>query len=67
MLKKIQFLILNNFFLFLILILASFLRLFNADFQSLWDDEIVTMIESNPNISLRNAYHTYINYRYNHF
>ena len=62
MLKKIQFLILNNFFLFLILILASFLRLFNADFQSLWDDEIVTMIESNPYISLRNAYHTYINY-----
>ncbi len=52
----------NHIILALIIVLAAFLRLYHLNFQSIWDDEIATMIESNPNIGLGEAYHTYMNF-----
>lgn len=49
----------KNLLLILIICLGAFLRLYNLEFQSIWDDEIVTMIESDPTLSLRDAYHIY--------
>ena len=43
----------NNYLLVSILILAAFLRFYHLDFQSIWLDEVHTMIESNPKLSLR--------------
>jgi len=49
--KKIIFLLKENKWLLLILLLASFLRLYQLDFQSVWLDEVHTMIESNPELT----------------
>ncbi len=60
--KKITTFIKQNYWLISILLLASFLRIFHADFQSIWLDEIHTMIESNPALTLREFYDV-INFR----
>lgn len=49
--KKIIFWLKENKLLLLILLLASFLRLYQLDFQSVWLDEVHTMIESNPELT----------------
>lgn len=49
--KKIIFLLKENKWLLFILLLASFLRLYQLDFQSVWLDEVHTMIESNPELT----------------
>lgn len=46
----------NNYILLLILALAAVLRLYNIDFQSIWLDEIHTMIESDPKLSYSEFY-----------
>lgn len=51
--KIITVFIKQNYWLISILILGSFLRIFHADFQSIWLDEIHTMIESDPSLSLK--------------
>lgn len=43
----------QNYWLVAILLLASFLRLYHIDFQSIWLDEIHTMIESDPSLTFR--------------
>lgn len=43
----------QNYWLVAILFLAAFLRLYHIDFQSIWLDEIHTMIESDPGLTLR--------------
>jgi hypothetical protein len=53
--KIIQF-IKENKWLVLILALASFLRFYKLDFQSIWLDEIHTINESNPNNSFSDIY-----------
>ena len=45
-----------NYKLILILILATILRFYNLDFQSPWLDEIHSLNESNPNISIFDLY-----------
>ncbi len=49
---KITAYIKQNYWLFGILLLASFLRLFHVDYQSIWIDEIHSMIESDPSMTL---------------
>lgn len=51
--KKIKAYIQQNYWLLAILLLASFLRLFHVDYQSIWIDEIHTMIESDPSMTFR--------------
>ncbi|WP_430399718.1 glycosyltransferase family 39 protein [Flavobacterium sp.] len=51
--KKIITQIIENKWLLLILIVATILRFYNLDFQSLWMDEIYTMNISSPNFSLK--------------
>ena len=41
----------NTFYLFIIICAGFFLRLYKLDFQSLWVDELHTLIECNPEIS----------------
>ena len=53
--KAIRF-IKNNTTLLLIVFLASALRLYHIDFQSIWLDEIHTMNEANPNIAFSELY-----------
>ena len=55
---KIVDLIKNNKVLILILIIASFFRFYKIDFQSVWLDEIHTLNESNPNLSISEIYKT---------
>jgi 4-amino-4-deoxy-L-arabinose transferase-like glycosyltransferase len=48
--------LIDNKWLCLILIIASFLRIFHADFQSLWLDEILSMKDANPSHSFNEFY-----------
>ena len=41
----------NNKWLVIILVVSAFLRIFKLDFQSVWLDEVHTMIESNPELT----------------
>jgi mannosyltransferase len=55
--KKIKFMkFINwskeNYLLILLLLLAIILRLYHLDYQSVWLDELHTLIETNPNTSL---------------
>lgn len=50
--KIIQYLK-EHYLLTAILVLAACLRLYHADFQSIWLDEIHTMLESDPGLTLR--------------
>jgi uncharacterized membrane protein len=43
----------ENYLLTLILLLAVFLRFYHLDFQSIWLDEIHTMIETNPKLTFQ--------------
>ncbi|WP_338376118.1 glycosyltransferase family 39 protein [uncultured Flavobacterium sp.] len=52
MLNKIK----NNYILIAILIFAAILRIYHIDFQSIWIDEIHTMIESDPKLSYSEFY-----------
>jgi len=52
MLNKIK----NNYILIAILIFAAILRIYHIDFQSIWIDEIHTMIESDPKLSYSDFY-----------
>ena len=46
----------RNRILILLLVLASALRLYKADFQSIWVDEVLTMNAANPNLTLKQFY-----------
>ncbi len=48
---KYLYLLKQNYLLVLILLFATFLRLYHLDFQSLWMDEIYTMNVANPDQS----------------
>ena len=52
MIKKLQ----ENYLLIAIVILATALRVYHIDFQSIWLDEIHTMNEANPKIPLKELY-----------
>jgi len=55
--KKITHQLKENKWLLLILFLASFLRLYQLDFQGIWLDEMHTMIESNPELTFAEFKH----------
>ena len=46
----------ENYILSLILLLSAILRIYHADYQSLWVDEINTMIQSTPHQSFKDTY-----------
>lgn len=46
----------QNYILAAILLLAAFLRLYHLDFQSIWLDEMHTMVETDPNVSYSEFY-----------
>ncbi len=46
----------ENYLLFAILLLGAVLRFYKLDFQSIWLDEIHTMIECNPKITYKESY-----------
>ena len=46
----------ENYLIILILALGAFLRFYKLDFQSIWLDEIHTMIECNPKLSFKEFY-----------
>lgn len=46
----------ENYWLTIILIAAAILRIYHADFQSIWLDEILTMNNSNPKLTLKQFY-----------
>ncbi|WP_026977255.1 glycosyltransferase family 39 protein [Flavobacterium tegetincola] len=50
----------NNYSMTIIIIVAIVLRFFNLDYQSLWVDEIYTMIESNQNFTLSELYNSIV-------
>lgn len=52
MIKKIK----DNYLLITILLLATALRVYHIDFQSIWLDEIHTMIEGNPKMPYSEFY-----------
>ena len=45
----------ENYILISTLFVAAFLRLYHLNYQSIWVDEIHTMIESSPNISFKDS------------
>lgn len=51
--KQIFKKIIENKWLFLILAIASFLRIYHLDYQGAWLDEIHTLKEADPNLSLK--------------
>jgi 4-amino-4-deoxy-L-arabinose transferase-like glycosyltransferase len=53
---KIFQVIRNHYPLLAILLVASFLRFYKLDFQSLWVDEILTMNHTNPDFSFKETY-----------
>lgn len=52
MIKKIK----ENYLLVIIILFAAVLRLYHIDFQSIWLDEIHTMIEGNPRMPYKEFY-----------
>lgn len=46
----------ENYILIIVLFVASFLRFYHTDFQSIWCDEILSMINSNPKQTLKELY-----------
>lgn len=48
----------TNYGIVLILFLAALLRFYHIDFQSIWLDEIHTMIEANPNATIPEVYNS---------
>ena len=46
----------ENYLLIGILILASILRLYQLDYQSIWIDEIITMKECDPRLTFKESY-----------
>jgi mannosyltransferase len=46
----------KNYILFIILLLGTFLRFYNLDFQSVWLDEIHTLVEANSSLSVSGVY-----------
>ena len=46
----------TNYLIISILMIAAALRFYRIDFQSIWLDEIITMIECNPKISIKDSY-----------
>lgn len=53
--KMIDF-IKTNYWLLLILVVGGLLRFYKLDFQSIWVDELHTMIECNPEITYKESY-----------
>ncbi|MBC7607433.1 MAG: glycosyltransferase family 39 protein [Burkholderiales bacterium] len=46
----------NNYILTIILFIAAILRIYHADFQSIWLDEVLTMNNANPKLTLKGLY-----------
>jgi uncharacterized membrane protein len=61
---KILYKLKDNYVLIIILFLASILRIYHADFQSIWLDEVLTMNNSNPNHSLNELYKSVLFWEY---
>jgi hypothetical protein len=54
----------QNYLLVCILALAVFLRIYKADFQSIWCDEILSMNNSNPKLTLTQLYDNVLFWEY---
>ena len=54
----------QNYLLTLILILAAFLRIYKADFQSIAIDEILSMNNSDPSLTLKQLYDSVLFWEY---
>ena len=54
----------SNWILIVILLIASALRLYKPDFQSLWGDEALTMKNADPDLSLRQFYRGVMSWEY---
>lgn len=46
----------ENYLLLLIILFAAFLRFYKSDFQSIWLDEVLSMNEGNPKLSIGEFY-----------
>lgn len=46
----------DNYFLIAILLVASILRIYHADHESLWIDEIITMVIADPSLGFTETY-----------
>ena len=53
---KLGYWIKSNKWLVILLFLATILRVYNVDFQSVWLDEIHTINEANPSLSFSEMY-----------
>ena len=54
--SKLFIYIKENYILVSVLLMASFLRVYHIDFQSLWIDEINTMVEAKPMVTFAETY-----------
>ncbi len=54
--NKLFYFLSKNKWIILILLLATLLRFFHLDYQSLWLDEVLTMNSANPNLNLEEFY-----------
>ncbi len=54
----------ENYVLVVILLFAAFLRFYHADFQSIWCDEILSMNNSNPKLTLKELYESVLFWEY---
>lgn len=59
--NKLLLQIKNNGLLIAILVLGSIIRFYHIDFQSVWLDEIHTINEANPDVSLSELYQNIVN------
>jgi 4-amino-4-deoxy-L-arabinose transferase-like glycosyltransferase len=46
----------DNYWLVTIILISAILRMYHADFQSIWLDEILSMNDSNPQLNLKQFY-----------
>lgn len=53
---KISFYLKENYILLTVLVISTVLRIYHIDFQSLWVDEINTMVQATPNQSFKDTY-----------
>ncbi|MEI6020284.1 MAG: glycosyltransferase family 39 protein [Bacteroidota bacterium] len=58
----IKFYLYKQPYLLLILLAGAFLRFYHINFQSLWDDELATLIETDPTLKFKAAIQTYMEF-----
>lgn len=62
MFKGIQNRVKSHPWLILLLLLGGFLRFYHLTFQSVWDDELATLIECDPSLKFSDAIKTYMEF-----